>query len=454
MRRAGTARVRRLLGLAAVGAVIVGTGVVTGAGSAVGDQKDTTTWSYACAFPSGSETVSAQVTALLPDSATPGSEIQPTNVTVTVTIPDAAVASLTSLSATTTTATAALTVAVAQNSATTATSWPDLVAPATTLPATGSLALAFAGTVPVATAADTGDLTFTAGALNLEFTPATADGSATTPATVSVNCTLGGGQHALLATVPVPAPALGGAPPSPGDAAPIIGGTPKGGAQAPNAVRADDDSTPPMDPNCPIFLPVPPEEADVVGKVNLNKIGESSDLATTDDPGMASLAIVGSGTTTQGDFLLCWSAVMTLPPIKTTVLTFGFEPTTATMTTTQIGPSFVENWQHDGVPMASVTGQVDIALSDVHVNGVPLDVGPRCHTSTPVQLNLSGIPPYNPLLGGPLEGVLNIPPFTGCGVTENLDPLLNAPLSGPNNLVRIIQGAPGLGGPPVPPVFQ
>jgi len=34
------------------------------------------------------------------------------------------------------------------------------------------------------------------------------------------------------------------------------------------------------------------------------------------------------------------------------------------------------------------------------------------------------------------------PPFAGCGVTENLDPLLTAPLSGAGDLIRIIQGTP------------
>jgi hypothetical protein len=135
------------------------------------------------------------------------------------------------------------------------------------------------------------------------------------------------------------------------------------------------------------------------------------------------------------------------------VLTFGFQPTFATMTTTQVGTMIVETWQHAGVPKATVTGQENIALSDVTVNcvpangtcvgsGAPLDVGPNCRTSKPVAINLSGVPPYQPLIGGPLEGTLTIPKFTGCGVTENLDPLLNAPLSGSGDLIRIIQGTP------------
>jgi hypothetical protein len=112
------------------------------------------------------------------------------------------------------------------------------------------------------------------------------------------------------------------------------------------------------------------------------------------------------------------------------------------MTLTQVGTMIVETWQHNGVPMATAAGHENLALSDVTVNGQPLDVGPHCRTSTPLAINLSGIPPYQPLLGGPLEGVLTIPPLSGCGTTEDLDPLLTAPLTGSGNLVRIIQGTP------------
>jgi hypothetical protein len=192
------------------------------------------------------------------------------------------------------------------------------------------------------------------------------------------------------------------------------------------------------------------ETADVVGRTNLNKLGESVDIGA----GTIVLTSVGTGKTPQGDFLLCWTAKITLLPARSTVLTFGFQPTFATMTTTQVGTMIVETWQHAGVPMATVTGQENIALSDVTVNcvpaangtcvgnGAPLDVGPHCRTSTPVAIDLSGVPPYQPLVGGPLQGVLTIPPFTGCGVTENLDPLLTAPLAGAGDLIRIIQGTP------------
>jgi hypothetical protein len=83
----------------------------------------------------------------------------------------------------------------------------------------------------------------------------------------------------------------------------------------------------------------------------------------------------------------------------------------------------------------------------VTVNGVPLRVGAGCRTVRPVRLVLIGkgdntIPPrgYTVSTGGPLSGMLTIPPFTGCGVSENLDPLLTGSISGSGNFVKLTQG--------------
>jgi hypothetical protein len=367
-----------LVGLGIVGALVVVAGAIAGAGPAVGDQQAAATWSYTCVLPSGSRSVSVAVRATFPDVATPNQAIQPTGVAVTATLPAA---------------TATLSVTVAQRGAMVRTSWSNLVAPAVALPAAG-------------------DVTFSVGTLDLRFS-----------ATDTVDCTLDSGQSPVLATVPMPA--------------------------SPPPTRVVPHAT--VDPNCPTpSVPALVETADIVGRTNLAKLGESVDIGA----GTIVLTSVGSGKTALGDFLLCWTAKIALRPARSTVLTFGFQPTFATMTTTQVGTMIVETWQHAGVPMATVTGQEDIALSDVTVNcvpatngtcvghGAPLDVGPHCRTSTPVAINLTGIPPYQPLVGGPLQGVLTIPPFTGCGVTENLDPLLTAPLSGAGDLIRIIQGTP------------
>ncbi len=88
-----------------------------------------------------------------------------------------------------------------------------------------------------------------------------------------------------------------------------------------------------------------------------------------------------------------------------------------------------------------------ISLSNVDVNGVPLAVGPHCRPVSPVHLVLiakgeNTLPPkgYTVPTGGPLTGMLTIPPFTGCGVTENLDAVLTGSISGPHNFLKMTQG--------------
>jgi hypothetical protein len=79
----------------------------------------------------------------------------------------------------------------------------------------------------------------------------------------------------------------------------------------------------------------------------------------------------------------------------------------------------------------------------VRVNGVPLNVGSHCKTSQ-FDAVLTGTsaskPPYSVQFGGPLTGAVTIPPFKNCGVGENLDPIFNAAISGPQNFNLLTQG--------------
>ncbi|CAM5471406.1 hypothetical protein SBADM41S_08500 [Streptomyces badius] len=85
-----------------------------------------------------------------------------------------------------------------------------------------------------------------------------------------------------------------------------------------------------------------------------------------------------------------------LPPTKATFLSYGFMPTTATMTLEQVGPPAAI---HTRTPVTNtptypeettVTAQLVMRLSDVEVNGVPLDVGPDCRTERPFEQVLKG----------------------------------------------------------------
>lgn len=106
-----------------------------------------------------------------------------------------------------------------------------------------------------------------------------------------------------------------------------------------------------------------------------------------------------------------------------------------------------------------IEGRVRIRLSNVRVDGVPVEVGSKCST-TPTTLSLYNppgwfdhiaqgageIPPGEPgafyATGATAEGnatisgTIDIPPFRGCGIGgEDLDPLMTALVAGPDNPV-------------------
>ncbi|KQY55455.1 hypothetical protein [Nocardioides sp. Soil796] len=116
-----------------------------------------------------------------------------------------------------------------------------------------------------------------------------------------------------------------------------------------------------------------------------------------------------------------------------------------------------------------VEGKLEVTLSDLTVDGVPVDLGKSCRTESLVDLRMWNEGAYTPGGGGTLAaydglhgpslGPLNspyhqeldgqqipastgitIPPFTGCGVGgEDLSPIVSAMASGPNNPVRAVQ---------------
>jgi hypothetical protein len=92
-----------------------------------------------------------------------------------------------------------------------------------------------------------------------------------------------------------------------------------------------------------------------------------------------------------------------------------------------------------------------IRITNVTVNGVPLNAGPHCQTA-PFNVIVKGSsqskPPYTITLGGPLAGNITIPPFTGCGSGENLDPLFSSTISGQGNFTLLTQGPTCEQGPP------
>lgn len=143
------------------------------------------------------------------------------------------------------------------------------------------------------------------------------------------------------------------------------------------------------------------------------------------------------------------------PVTHTKVLAFGSIPITAQLhlhqvvrngvitpltvnTSGGILPPFKRN-------PAVVTGLLTIRISNVRVDKVPAHVGSNCHTATPLKLRLVGRSKYDLFLGGLLKGKQTIPPFTGCGTGgDDLDPLITGMISGPGNMLKMVQG--NLGG--------
>jgi hypothetical protein len=141
-----------------------------------------------------------------------------------------------------------------------------------------------------------------------------------------------------------------------------------------------------------------------------------------------------------------------LPPVTATLLAFRFVPVTATLNLTELAP----------IKIVSVSGitalpypitvhastLVGLRISNVKVNGVPLNVGPDCRTARPIRFAVTGngdntIPPtgYTVPTGGPLAGMVTIPAFTGCnGAGDNLNLLFTGTISGKGNFVLLTQG--------------
>jgi hypothetical protein len=419
-----------------------------GAGTAVARTADVSLM-YDCQFPSGVQRVAVQVKAPLPTAATVGQAVSPGTPTVAVTVPQAALGDVTGLGAATVGATEKLTVNVTQSGATTATSWQSLVAAQTKLPSAGDLVLEASGVAQAVRPAAPGKVAFVAGPLTVDLTPRKADGTATSPSVISLTCAPAGGSGTTIGTVAI----SDGAAISPGAVQQAV----------PRAASADDVCPPkptgglnPKFPRPPIpddpgnIQDVPSDGvrtcAALAGFSNVNKLNGATALG--------GIGAVSEGTRSIFDTPLDYTSienisVADLVPKRATLLTFGFVPVSATMEITQLGNMNIVTVgpgpTNISLPtIATAQGEVSLRLTDAHVNGVPLDLGPNCRTAHPVVLSLQGSTfadtPYRVQFGGRLNGDISIPSFTGCGVGEDLDPLLTASVSGPGNSIQIDQG--------------
>ena len=396
---------------------------------------------YACQLPSGNDRVNVVIAAVLPVTATTGQHIQPSGVQITAVLPGPAVIDLRKLSAAAVGGSATLAITEVSPAKSVPAAWQVAVPTAAALPATGSLQLTATGTAPAAAAVSRGAVTFSVGRLALDLAPQTAGGAATNPATVPVMCTPAGGASERLGSVLV--------------------------QPAAKRLAANQQARNPGTRG--LKLPKGCGDIKVVGFgiATCAYITGYSDVQKLDgaallQPRHALPALVNVDFAYRhvfaNDKLIAYSTAELdyrgrheLPPVRATFLAFRFVPVTATLSITELTPISIVSVSGISAPpyplAVRASSTVSIRVSDVDVNGVPLAVGPRCRPVSSVRLVLTAhgentLPPkgYTVPTGGPLTGMVTIPPFTGCGVTENLDAVLTGSISGPHNFVKMTQG--------------
>lgn len=265
--------------------------------------------------------------------------------------------------------------------------------------------------------------------------------TATTAAPVPTSVVRGGARGPAHGTTPKPA----ASPPSP---CPPL---PKGGLKLnkrfplPKPPPHSSVSYPPPEPGC----------AYIVGYADVRK----QNGAALVGPGLVNLSVgvrvvlnlghnyFEQDTAGQLDYRPCRTCqfMHALPPARATFLAFGIVPVSATLQLTEIGTMNIFQVGTLAVLKSNTAWSLmSLRISDVTVNGRPLNVGLHCQTARPLLVKLVGLDagpqPYSLQQGGPLTGQITIPPFSGCGVTENLDPLFTGTVSGPGNFAKFTQG--------------
>jgi uncharacterized protein DUF6801 len=477
--RSGRPASRRGFRVTVLAVVMIAAGMTAGSAAAVGQQAVSLRLVYSCAFPAGAQPVSVQVSGAFPAAGTAGKAITPTSTGITVTLPHRAITNLAQPHAATVTLTAALSTGFSEGTTSATATWGHFVSAPAAIPRTGSLTLATTGAASPVTAAAAGQGTVTAGDLSLLFATRPANGGqaglsstpVTGPSSTPVTCVPGTGQDTTLARIAVAGSAPAKTPVSP------QGPAPKACRPFPKNLK--------LNPHFPLPPPLKgsrvfhdPEDACAyaTGFTNAAKFHEAALVG----PGLTDL-LLGETVYSKSSNAYTYEQIREpgeleyngrpeLPPARATFLGFGFMPVSATLQISEIGTLNADliacgpvnkcPTPPPGSPrqknIALFYVSVKVSISDVDVNGVPLNVGLHCQTA-PFDLDLTGLPPsYN--IGnqfGVLTGTVTVPPFTGCANgTDNLDSIFTASVSGPGNFVKVNQGVfctPQGGCPPVKP---
>ncbi|MGW1466236.1 DUF6801 domain-containing protein [Streptomyces sp. NPDC002308] len=468
---------RRSVRLASVAAVATLAGLLSGPGSAADDVDASAVVTYDCDLPSGTVRVPLEVRGTFPATGEVDVPMSPADVSMTADFEAADLAQLLPEGATEVVSTATLDVDVVQNDQTAQAQWAQFAAPATPLAGdeNGKVRLAHTGEVPSVTVSAAGDVTLTAGQLTLGLSVPAAEGEETPAEPVTLTCDRSEGEAGLLATVQVPDagtpdpggetdPGEGGGedPVDPGEEPPVEPPA-DGSAFCPADMPLGDLDTSDVDPMPagapPIVMnsPFPQKVCGyAAGVATVKKLNGSMII---NDPEKKPVLITATANrrttvrmpTAEGGYYvqLDSTARIDLPDAESTFLAFGFQPVSAKVSF-DTGPMTISTGSV--MPIGGMMSNFAVAsftqsmrLHDVKVNSVPLDVGPDCRTSKPYKVVLRGDftkePRYlNVLMGGALNGTLDIPAFSGCGTGgEDLDALFTASISGPGNTISMNQ---------------
>jgi hypothetical protein len=370
--------------LAAAGLVVLATCVVASAGDA-GARSFSTSITGSCTLPQGgSAPLTASVMADYPASAPVGKPVPAAGIAVSVTLSPQLTAGLRAAGGTDVGAGVDAQLVATNGTSSQQVPLRHLAAPAVALPADGPLTLALNGQVPPLTPEQDGTLTLAVAGLTPTLAVTTTADTATPTA---VTCTTDPAQADALAAVPVTGNAV---------------------AAAPNATPTADDP-----PGIIVGYTIN-------GATTLKKLGSAVLLTGKLD---TTVTVNGLNGTILAD--------IGIDRAVGTFLSFGFVPVTALTTFTQTQQA--KGTFINGV--VDVTSDLELSLSGTSVNGTPLDVGPACRTVTAVPVRITG--PLNLLGSTNFTTSVTIPRFTGCGTTENLDPLFDGLVSGPGNELDI-----------------
>ncbi|QKG27097.1 DUF6801 domain-containing protein [Actinomadura verrucosospora] len=435
---------RTAAGLAATAAVVALT-----PGAAHGATGFRTTLSYQCATAAGLQKATVRISGKAPASGAPGRPLTIGPVTVTVTGGNRTTGLLggkTGGEQAGGTISLAVTAGQAGGRPVDA-QWPPLPVKAahdTTITATGP--------VPSVTPMSGGGVTWRAG--DLTIAPADAGRP--------VKCTAD--REAVLTTVPVPARRKAVTPPT--ARTPLAPGR-GAGRTAIGPMRLADD-LPPCDPKpawtwnpdpalqmpeLPPGTTVPPEDKSQpeCGRLNVvSNIGKAHVAALTQ--GMVSVLYTTRAPRNEADNYIRYDnlGVVATNPATTSTLGFGFLPTTATSVFQQVGVGNISlisplDWTLPGGPGPArvlAKAKENVRVTAVQANGVPIPVGPRCGTAKPMTVALTRDAGRSSVQeAGLYSGSVTVPRFAGCGVGEDISPLLTASISGSGNTVEINQSA-------------